>query len=504
MPSAVVYTRVSTEEQAKTGLSLENQEKACREFAERNGYQVLEVFREEGVSAKTADRKELMKMLNYCRSNKGGVDAVIVWKVDRFARRAEDHLALKAVLIKQNVQLLSVTEPIEDTNTGRLMETVLAAFAQFDNELRAERSKGGTYARVEQGGYPFYAPLGYANVKDSLKRPTLNKDSIRAPLIAQIFNEHKSGNYTQKQIAQFAFQIGLRSRKGQKLATQTVVNILQNPVYMSKVKSPSTGELIPAIHEPIITEEIYYDVQDIFKGKGKEFREEKDKNWPLRSGFLICATCKSPITGSSPKGRYKNYPRYSCPTCRKSITGKPVSVGRVEIHSEFIRLLENIRPEKHVLVLFRKVTLARWNEDYKELNKRNSQLANDFEALNHRRQRVMDLYVDGKLSDEDKDDQLTKIDSERSVIRIRRSELDEDVDNRELVIDVAVDFMNNVSKYWSTAPLKLQKRFQNLVFPDGIEYVFGEGFGTANLGAAYEMVAALSAKTTKSGTRGRI
>jgi site-specific DNA recombinase len=189
MANAVVYTRVSTEEQAKTGLSLENQEKACIDFAERSGHKVLEVFREEGVSAKTANRKELHRLLNYCRTNKGSVDALIVWKVDRFARRAEDHLMLKALLIKFNVQLLSVTEPIEDTNTGRLMETVLAAFAQFDNEVRAERSKGGTYARIEQGGWPFYAPIGYENIKDSLGRPTLKKDLQLAPLINLIFNE---------------------------------------------------------------------------------------------------------------------------------------------------------------------------------------------------------------------------------------------------------------------------------------------------------------------------
>src|SRR5437868_4886173 len=107
MHSAVIYTRVSTDEQAKTGLSLENQEKACREFAERSGYKVLEVFREEGVSAKTADRKEIMSLLNYCRTHKGEVDALIVWKVDRFARRAEDHLTLKALLVKFGVQLLS-------------------------------------------------------------------------------------------------------------------------------------------------------------------------------------------------------------------------------------------------------------------------------------------------------------------------------------------------------------------------------------------------------------
>ena len=499
MASAIIYTRVSTDEQAKTGLSLENQEKACRDFAERSGYKVLQVFREEGVSAKTADRKELINLLNFCRTHKGDVDTLIVWKVDRFARRAEDHLTLKALLIKFGVQLLSVTEPIENTNTGRLMETVLAAFAQFDNEVRAERSKGGTYARIEQGGWPFYAPIGYRNVSDSLNRPTLEKDSARAPLVSQVFNEYRTGNYTQRQIAEFAYGIGLRTRKDHKLSTQTVVNLLRNPAYTARVKSRMSGEFLLALHEPIISDEVFYDVQDILAGKGKEFRRQKDEDWPLRAGFIRCADCDAPLTGSSPKGRSKQYPKYSCPQCRTSQTGKPVSIGREALHEDFKELLETIRPEKHILALFKKVTLNRWNEEYKELHQRKLQLTKDLEALDSKRQRVMDLFIDDKIAESDKESQLTKIDSERAVIRLRRSELEQEVDNREVVIDVAIDFMSNVSRYWNVAPLQLQKRFQNLVFPDGIAYEFGEGFRTAKLGSAYEVVKALDTKTVQFG-----
>ncbi len=499
MPTAIIYTRVSTDEQAKTGLSLENQEKACKDFAERLGYKVLEVFREEGVSAKTADRKELLRLLNFCRTNKGSVDALIVWKVDRFARRAEDHLTLKALLIKFGVQLLSVTEPIENTNTGRLMETVLAAFAQFDNEVRAERSKGGTYARVEQGGWPFYAPIGYRNIKDSLGRPTLEKDHLRAPLVTQVFNEYKTGNYTHRQITEFAARIGLTNRNGGTLAIQTLVNLLRNSAYISRVKSRNSGELLRALHEPLISDDVFYDVQDILSGRGWELRKEKDSDWPLRAGFVRCAHCDAALTGSRPKGRSKYYPKYSCTSCRTSQTGKPVSVDREVMHGEFKTLLESVRPEKHILALFKKITLHRWNEEYKELHQRKLQISKDLDALDAKRQRVMDLYIDGKIGDTDKEAQLTKIDSERTVLRLRRSELEQDVDNREVVIDVAVDFMSNVSRYWSFAPLQLQRRFQNLVFPDGIAYEFGEGFRTAKLGSAYEVIKSLDTKTAKSG-----
>ena len=493
MTNTVIYTRVSTEEQAKTNMSLENQEKACREFADRIGHKVLEVFREEGASAKTADRKELLRMLNYCRDNKGNVDNLIVWKVDRFARKAEDHLTLRAMLMKFGVKLLSVTEPIEDTNTGRLMETLLAAFAQFDNEVRAERSTTGRNARIAQGGWPNYAPLGYINTKDSLNRPTLVGDPNRAKLVSKVFNQFRKATYTQKQIAEYAFKVGLKSRMGGKLSTQTVVNLLHNVAYIARITTPS-GEQIRALHKPLISDEVFYDVQAVLSGKGKEFRTSKDKDWPLRAGFVRCADCNTPLTGSAPKGRSRHYPKYSCPKCKTSITGKPVSIDRDTLHNDFQKLLVNIRPHNKNLQLFKRVVLVRWNEEYKDLNQLKSSMNQDLDALDEKRQRVMDLFIEGKLSNIDKDLQLNKIDSERAVLRIRHSELEQDVDNRELVIDVAIDFMDNVSNYWHNAQLELQRRFQNLVFPEGMTYEFGKGFGIAKLGESYEVIKQITSK----------
>jgi site-specific DNA recombinase len=313
-----------------------------------------------------------------------------------------------------------------------------------------------------------------------------------------------SRNYTQRQITEFAHKIGLTSRKGSKLSVQSLANILRNSAYISRVKSRNTGELISALHEPIISDEVFHDVQDVLAGKGYELRKQKDDKWPLRAGFVKCAECESPLTGSKPKGRSKYYPKYNCPKCRTSITGKPVSIDRDSLHEEFKVLLEHVKPENHVLALFKKVVLQRWNEEYKDLHKRKTQLNKDLDALDNKRQRVMDLYIEGKISDNDKETQLSKIDSERTVSKLRRSELEQDIDNREVVIDIAVDFMSNVSKYWSAAPLQLQRRFQNLVFPEGIAYEFGKGFRTAKLGSAYEVVTALSTKSVQNGGDGWI
>ena len=92
--NAVIYTRVSTEEQAKHGYSLAKQELECKNFAVRNGYDILKIFKEEGVSAKSTNRPKLQELIKYCIENKKFVDYIIVWRFDSFTRNLEDQTAL--------------------------------------------------------------------------------------------------------------------------------------------------------------------------------------------------------------------------------------------------------------------------------------------------------------------------------------------------------------------------------------------------------------------------
>jgi DNA invertase Pin-like site-specific DNA recombinase len=150
MVGAVIYVRVSTKEQTEN-LSLPTQLRACEEYCRRQGYEILERFHEEGESAKTTDRSQLQNLLTYCRLNKGRVNFVVVFNLTRFARDKYDHFALRSLLQSLGISLRSATEPIDDTSTGKLMEGVLAAFAQFDNDCRSDRTCAGMKAALEFG-----------------------------------------------------------------------------------------------------------------------------------------------------------------------------------------------------------------------------------------------------------------------------------------------------------------------------------------------------------------
>src|SRR5438552_8576150 len=187
MVGAVIYVRVSTKEQTEN-LSLSTQLKACEEYCERQGFEILARFREEGESAKTADRTELQKLLQYCRLHKGRVQSVVVFNLTRFAREKYDHFALRAHLQSLGISLRSATEPIDDTSTGKLMEGVLAAFAQFDNDTRSDRTRAGMRAALELGRWTFLAPLGYMNARRAMG-VSLLPDPQRAPLVRRAFQD---------------------------------------------------------------------------------------------------------------------------------------------------------------------------------------------------------------------------------------------------------------------------------------------------------------------------
>src|SRR5579862_5811628 len=196
---AVIYTRVSTEEQAKGGTSLAAQKAACLEYCERNGYKVARIFVEEGESAKTANRTQFKALLDYCRTQKD-ISAVVVHKLDRFARNANDHLQVRALLTAIGVSLRSVTEPIDDTYTGKFIEHVLAGVAELDNNIRTDRTVKGMRQRLQDGRWMFPPPLGYRAGRDTSGMKAIIPDEQSAPLITKAFEEFATALHTREEV----------------------------------------------------------------------------------------------------------------------------------------------------------------------------------------------------------------------------------------------------------------------------------------------------------------
>lgn len=477
---AVIYVRVSTEEQARKGISLDSQEKACKEFAAQQSLTVIKIFREEGRSAKTTKRRELTKLLGFCNDQKGNIARLIVWKVDRFSRNTGDYLYLKMSLKKLGIQIISVTEPIGDSSTGEFLETIFAGFAQFENQLRAERTIGGMVQRIEQGAWPFKAPVGFKLYRDAAERPTLVHDENAASL-ADFFEYYRQNTPALAEMRKKANELGITLQSGKPITKKYIWKMLRNPVYAGRVTSDLVdGKIFNGLHQGIISSEVFEDIQAILDGRKRNQKRAASKEWPLR-GLVKCSDCGHHFTGSSPRGRNGYYPRYSCTHCRSAKTGAPVSMDREAMHEEFKLLLGKLEFSSDEVSSFRKHAMERWNEETKSARAHRRTLEGTIAALKDKRQKVFDLLVSGALTAAEKEEQLVSIEA-----KLGAAELDfagaagEEMD-KEVALEYAVNFLGNISKLWEDAEPIERARLQQLTFPDGISYKFSEGFRTADL-----------------------
>jgi site-specific DNA recombinase len=111
----------------------------------------------------------------------------VVFALSRFARDGYDHHVLRATLAGLGITLRSATEPIDDSSAGKLMEGIIAAMAQFDNDVRSERTVAGMKARLERGGWTVPPPLGYLKRVDANGCNTIVPDPQRVHLVTKAF-----------------------------------------------------------------------------------------------------------------------------------------------------------------------------------------------------------------------------------------------------------------------------------------------------------------------------
>jgi site-specific DNA recombinase len=220
MLRAVIYCRVSSKDQVKN-LSLPTQEKACRDYCAREGYEIARVFVEEGESAKTTNRTQLKELIAFCVEKKNRVDVLVVNSVNRFARDQFGHFTVRSILSKRGITLRSATEPIDDSPAGKLVEGILATIAQFENDEKRERTKRGMKAALERGTWPFPVPLGYLKIPQPDGRCRIVQDPKVAPLIKQGFELFATGRYDRVEVLRKLSAAGLQSKKGRNLSPQS-------------------------------------------------------------------------------------------------------------------------------------------------------------------------------------------------------------------------------------------------------------------------------------------
>lgn len=342
-------------------------------------------------------------------------------------------------------------------------------------------------ARTMQGGWPHQATYGYRNCKTPTGISSLEPDD-NAPLVVKLLTQFATGAYSTKQAVDIAKSLGIRSKTTGKLyGWQSIRTMLENPIYAGYVCSKYTnGEYITGVHKAIISSSTHYRIKAILSGRYQMNSRHAEDNWPLRGGFIKCAHCGQSLTGSSPKGRSgKHFPRYSCPKCRISKDITATSTGRDKVHADFEELLANTKPNDDVARGFREIVIRKWNMEYKDAIEHEKRIQSEINAIHEKKSRVIDLFIEGKLSDQQKTSKLSEFDGIIADYELRRIASSDDKISKEQTLDTAIMFMTNVDQLWRVATVEVRKQIQDLIFPEGLNYHFKDGFGTAKLSKSH-------------------
>lgn len=314
---AVLYTRVSSDRQ-DVDLSISAQLSNLRQYAADNGYEIVREYVDAVESGRTSDRRQFQQMVSDARRKSIAFDTILVWKYSRFARNREDSILYKSLLRKHGVRVVSMTEPFEDTPTGRLLEAIIESLDEFYSANLAQEILRGMRESASRGFYmPSQAPYGYKRIKvadGGKERPTLEVDSKTAPVVQRIFREFQVARGL-KDVTKSLNEDGILSPRGKKWNKSSVHKVLVNSAHTGKLvwgvvgKSGLPPIVVEDAWEPLIEKEDFEKVQAILKSRSfQKVHPRRTGSRFLLSGLVKCGSCRRTYTGTTAKsGKFSYY-----------------------------------------------------------------------------------------------------------------------------------------------------------------------------------------------------
>ena len=288
---AVGYCRVSTDEQADKGLSLDYQEEQCRKASQQDGFTEITIIRDEGKSGKNLQRKGIQEVLDLAKKKE--ISVIYVTNSDRLARNMFAHGFLRHTLRSNGVNLKYLNgQSSADDAASILADNMFASFNQYHSDGTREKTMQATEAKARAGYFPTHAPIGYINCENPNK--SCEKVAIRiimpnpktGMLITEAFKLYASGQYNVYELNDVMNEKGLVTNRGKKLTPSVFYNLLKNRLYLGEIHWLNIHNK-KGKHEPLIDEHTFDQVQSrLSENNGNRCRRRKFF-W-LLNGYVFC------------------------------------------------------------------------------------------------------------------------------------------------------------------------------------------------------------------------
>lgn len=435
--NCVIYLRVSTKEQAEKDLSIPAQKDACLKYIQDKGWNFVDCYIDRGESARSVDRPQLRDMLSRIKKDKT-INAVVIHKIDRLARNLEDHVAIKAILKKSDVSLVSVIENIEDSASGRLIEGIFAVMAEFYSANLGTEAKKGMMQKAKKGGWPYLAPIGYKNIRDEKGKAKIIPDPEMAPLVQEAFKLYASGDYPLIKLHELMTSKGFKPiLSANPISRSRLAKMLRNKAYIGIVAWNEVE--YPGIHEPLVSKALFARVQEIFTLHDKAGLRMRKHPHYLR-GTLYCGHCGARLSSSLAKGKYV----YFYCLGKKRQNGCPQGYIMAEkIESAILKLYKKIQlsPETvKELALELKNDLVQ-NEAY--TLKQQTYILKKKNSLHNERQKLLQAFYANAIPLDLLKQEQNRISDEMTKLEIKQEQAVIHINQIEQVVDMAINMASN-------------------------------------------------------------
>lgn len=453
---AVMYTRVSSKDQADHNHSLETQNRQIEEFSERTHIPIEARFGGTHESAKTDDRREFKRMLDYVRKYKH-ITHIFIATLDRFSRSGGGAIKLAEDLQKRGVSIVAVTQAADTTTpAGQLLQQIGFVFSNYDNRLRKQKCSDGLRDALLRGQACSSIPFGYE--KGIVNGEPVRVITDKGRILKNAFIWKAEEGLTNEKIADRLAQHGLIVKR------QHLSTIFRNPYYCGLlVHSLLEGKIVKGNHEPLISVELFKRVNRILDKSPQGWKHKCAHNELPLKGLLKCPKCDRIVTGYIAKKKQLWYYK-----CRNK--GCKVNISANRVNETFIGVLNSFELKPAYQALFEElltrelgaeVTTAQ--NQVKTLNIRLAELKEQRENLEYR-------YALGKVEEPifRKYDTILATDIRSAAMELEKvkeksSNLKNDAKN-------ALQFATKLSNSWLSSEYFKKQQLQKLIFPRGIVY----------------------------------
>ena len=452
----VIYARVSSEQQAEKDLSIPAQIKELRKYALDRAWDVVDVYVDEAESARTANRPAFKEMIAAAKRKEKPFDAILVWKLSRFARNREDSVIHKSLLKRQQISVVSMNEPVDESAAGSLLEGIIEVIDEFYSANLSQDTVRGMKENASRGfRNGGSTPFGYRLTSEqhgSVTKSRLTPDESEGPIVTRVFDLALHGHGA-REIASSLNRDGLRTRRGNQFAATVVNQMLRNEAYAgtlvwNKYAKTSGGRQkrteaetmrVPNAHAALVDKHEFDQVQEMLTSRRPSVKHPKRVvSQYLLSGLAHCAQCGSTAVGTN--GKSGKFLYYSCNSrLMKGRTACDASSINAKKLEAFVvdRIRENILTKECMGQLVR-LTNEELGLNRRRAEQRLERLEQESRSVQKKLERLYAALESGKV---DIDDLAPRLKELRAQQREMSGKIDEALDDMNQVghrpLDVA-------------------------------------------------------------------